>query len=167
MNHWKSKRGLLAFAAIAIAMVTCKSYGEGDFAEASALAKIQVKARIQIQKDADLLFPNAYQGDPEKTVAPSDSGAAQFSVRGEKGYNFSITFPDSSILMKTGTGDVPDKQIQVDKFNSDQPGNVGTIDRSSGVANIRVGARRAAISTSQEVADDYSGVFKVRVTYLN
>ncbi len=158
---------LAILAALSVGVISFRGFSDGNTAETSALAKIQVKARIQIQKQSDLLFPNAYQGDPEQSVAPSDAGAAEFLVTGEKGKSFSISYPDSSILMTTGTGDTADKQIQVNGFISDQAGELGILDPSTGALAVKVGATRAALSNTQVVADDYSGQFRVRVTYLN
>ena len=137
----------------------------GNVDQKPATAKMKVKQKIELANQTDLQFPDAYQGDDAEAVLPSSQGAAQFKVTGQKGANFAVSFPNASIDMVTGDGSTPEKKIQVSKFASDLNNGVGTVDSLTGELIFHVGAERAKLLSSQEVAADYQGSFLVRVTY--
>jgi hypothetical protein len=147
-------------------VLSAVSVANTDFAETDANAIIKVKQSIVLKKDRDLVFSDAVQGDaqPEVLGATSQS-AASFTVSGQPGRTYVVSFKSSSIFMTTGKGDTTDSQIQVDNFTTDLSNGLGTLDSTTGKQTFGVGATRAAISPTQIVADDYKGIFTVRVTY--
>lgn len=156
---------MVALLVVGILLWEVVSYGAGNMDETTASIFIKVKERIRVSKKKDMAFADAYQGDPGDIVTANNDGAALFLVTGEKGYTYLVTFPQSSIFLKTGTGDTPDKRIEVKNFTTDLPANLGKLDPTTGEQYFKVGASRAGLLDSQTVASDYQGTFTVRVTY--
>lgn len=154
------KAGTISLA-LAIALGATSLFSQAHAASATATAKQRVKSAIKIVNDSDLDFGEAEQGADALEIAPSDAGAAQFSVSGQKNTAYSITLPESVTMTVDGGGSA-DKEIQVTSFTSD-PTGTGDLGET-GTQELHVGATRAALSATQE-AGDYTGSFEVTVVY--
>jgi hypothetical protein len=133
---------------------------------ASALATITIKRKIKIEKQADLNFGEAYQGDDMATVAFDDAEGrnAEFIVTGREDATFSVDLPDNgTVQMVTGPGSTAQTQVNVNEFTSNVGGDgaTGTI---SGETTLTVGATRDSILADQEEGS-YEATFTVTVAY--
>lgn len=134
-------------------------------ATATAQSLQTVFSTITIQKNSDLNFGEAPQGDPEKTVLPGRAENfenASFEVFGDKGSTFTIILPtDNIIKMILDTGG-PNKEIPVNKFSS-YPQSQITMG-SQGQEHLFVGATRAKLSPTQKPGK-YIGNFTISIVY--
>lgn len=133
---------------------------------ASAKATISIKRKLTIEKNKDLEFGEAFQGDAADTVTPADAAGREaiFTVKGREGAVFSIDLPDpNTVVMITGTGDTTVSQIAVEDFVSNFGGD-GSTGAISGDTTLSVGATRAAIAADQ-LEGDYEALFNVAVAY--
>lgn len=145
--------------------VRCSSGGAQP--SSSANAEVIGIRSLAIASTSDLQFSGAYRGQVAETIAPANGGA--FSVSGEGGHVYNITFGASSITMTyngAGSGGDTNKEIMVDSFTS-SPSGSGLLSGSTGSAGtqtLQAGARRAAILTTQQPGN-YSGSYTITVTY--
>ena len=140
-------------------------FAEGNSAEATATAKMRVIQRLSLENKSDLIFPDAYPGDPLGIVRPTEKNAAFFDVNGQTGLSYVVNFPAQSIFLTTaGAGNIADRRILVFDFKTDLTNNIGRLE--SGKSNFRVGASRAALRPTQVISNEYQGKFLVRVNYL-
>lgn len=126
--------------------------------------KVALAIPISITAVSNLDFGAAFAGDRRLTISPGNSDNAEnasFFVKGDPRRSFSIIVP-TEIYMITGTGDVPNKKILVDRFRT-RPNQNGRLDRN-GEKLILVGARRDNLLANQ-VAGAYSGSFMITVVY--
>jgi len=159
-----------------LALAVCLLVSVGSYAEADTLtnsadvtAKMTVLQKLQIQKNSDLVFANAEVGAAAQILNPSDTGAASFTVSGEKNRNFQVSYSDTSIFMTTGDGSTQDKKIKVDAFTTDLSSTNGTNPAGTlsetGKKDFKLGATRAKLSDTQ-VTGDYNGTVKLTVNYF-
>jgi hypothetical protein len=133
---------------------------------ASALATITIKRKIQIEKQTDLNFGEAYQGDEADTVAFDDAEGrnAEFIVTGREGATFTVDLPDNgTVQMIAGAGNSAQTQINVNDFDSNLGGD-GSTGSIVGETTLTVGATRDAILEDQEEGN-YEATFNVTVAY--
>lgn len=147
----------IVFVLLLSLFINDKAYG----ASATATARQVVITALSITNTSDLDFGTAPQGDPAKTVAPSDATAASFNVAGQSNYAYTITLP-STAQMTTAGGGTADKTINVSTFTSN-PSSSGTLD-AAGNQVLKVGATRDALLATQQPGS-YTGTFTVTVIY--
>lgn len=155
------KKVLIGLSALAM----CSS----SFAAVGTAQALQVvETAISIQKESDLDFGTAVQGDAQKTVSAGtseDSENASFKVSGQPNKAYTIALPENdTVIMTTGAGSGIEQMIPVNNFHSyPAQGANGLLD-ATGEEMLYVGATRDALLPNQE-AGNYAANFTVTVVY--
>lgn len=152
-----------------LALVIALPSASAIAATATAEALQIVEAAIAINKQSDLDFGTASQGDAAKPVAADTTETAEnasFLVTGEANKAYTIALPaDGDVIMKKdGIGGSADSEIAVNGFESfPLQGANGVLD-GSGQESLYVGATRDALLATQE-SGSYTDTFTVTVFY--
>ncbi len=112
---------------------------------------------IAISRSRHMTFADAAPGDIAYSLNHSASTSSRFTVTGDPGASFDITFPSGTINMSNGGN-----TIGTNTWVSNQSATTNL--DGSGNATIDIGATRAAIAGNQ-VAGSYSGSHTVTVNY--
>lgn len=153
----------LLITALASILVPFRIAAASSSASATATMTMLVVQPIQITRERNLNFGVATPGAPAFTVSAQDPlHSAEFVVRGEAGYAYSVTLPsDNEVILSSALGNSGDQDISVFQFTSNV--TTGTLSQN-GQQTVRVGATREALESSQ-TEGFYSGIFTVTVTY--
>jgi hypothetical protein len=92
-------------------------------------------------------------------------GTARVTVVGERANPFFVSFPQRFTTLTTGEGNTAEKRIFLNDFQTDLRKDFGSFDQISGQKVFHVGVKRVSLTSGQVIASDYSGFFRVRVTY--
>ena len=133
----------------------------GPWVQGTAQAVVKIISSLSLSTVRDLDFGPATLSDPSLTLAPTQSGAAAFTVQGEASHSYTIVLP-GSVTMKTGTINSPRNRIVVSPLTS-LPSPSGVLS-GSGHETLFVAGTRAAILSNQ-VAGSYSASFTVSIAY--
>lgn len=119
---------------------------------------------ISITELQDLRFPDQIPGIAATvTVAPSDTGAAQFRVTCDSStQRVRIRIPTTSVTLSAPGGSSSGYRITADTFTTNYGGTNTSAYCSGGQLTIRVGAR-ITINTN-DVEEDFTGSNILRVT---
>jgi hypothetical protein len=89
----------------------------------------------------------------------SASAVPTFTVTGEPGYIYAITYSDPVVLSKSGATDMPVTGFTAAAVS----GTLGHLDGTSGTQDITVGA--TVTVNANQASGNYTGTFTVTVTY--
>lgn len=172
MNKLALAIGALVMAGGAMAQTTATTTGT---------ATVNVIEPITLTAVNSLEFGNIVKGSGTVTIAAADGArtdsdpsltpgaqkglvrAGTFAVTGEKGFTYAITIPVGSLTI-TGPASV---SMSVSNFTvvsgaGDVAGLVGTIDATTGLGSLKVGAR---LNPLNQAAGTYTGSYAVTVAY--
>lgn len=145
-------------------LLTAMMHQEAARAEsANANATMKIIESLAITKIKDLEFGTSIRGTGAETISPSDARAATFQVTGQPNNTVTIVIPSNPILMSNNGGTTRGVDaIEVSNFQSNPSGSANL--NNSGLLNLKVGASRSNIPTTQTLGD-YIGTFDVAVSY--